>query len=350
MSDSWINKDEKTIRDAIITIAKQETGLTNFKSTGVLRGFLEVIIRIVQFIYRTAVNPIYKNASLDGAAGFFLSLWGLMLGAARKQESKTVGAFTGTAYGSGTVPAGAWAIAEGTDLRYKVTTDTAFAADTSFLIPVTAEFPGSVYNIGPGSPVRLTRVITGLDTLSAGEGWIETAGQDPEADAPYRQRIKDRWRSQLLGDVKEVYRYYATSVPGVAAAAIIRAPRGPGSTDVIIAAAGGVPSQALLDTVAQALYGHELLCFDVQVKAPAAVPVTIRIEYAGDAGEGRLRLIAETYVYSLGIGGRFAARELFERFVPLGLSTCEILSPVGDVQADAMSIITAAIVIAKETA
>ena len=83
MQDSWIDQDEKTIRDDIITIAKQETGLTNFKSTGVLRGFLEVIIMIVQFIYRTAINPIYRNASLDGATGFFLSLWGLMLGVGR---------------------------------------------------------------------------------------------------------------------------------------------------------------------------------------------------------------------------------------------------------------------------
>ena len=168
-------------------------------------------------------------------------------------------------------------------------------------------------------------------------------------DDPYRQRIKDRWWSQVLGDVKEVYRYYATSVPGVAAAAIIRAPRGPGSTDVIIAAVDGVPSQTLLDHVAQALYDRELLCFDVQVKAPTVAPITIRIEYSGDAEEGRLRLITETYVYSLGIGGRFAVRDLFERFTPLGLSTCEILSPVGDVQADTMSIITATIFIVKET-
>jgi hypothetical protein len=46
MKESWIDTDEKTVREDIMTIAKEETGLTNFKSTGVLRGFLEVIIKI----------------------------------------------------------------------------------------------------------------------------------------------------------------------------------------------------------------------------------------------------------------------------------------------------------------
>ena len=80
MNDTWIDKDEKTIGDDILKIAKEETGLTSFKSVGVLRGIIEVVTRVVVFIYRTAINPIYRNASLDGATGFFLSLWGLMLG------------------------------------------------------------------------------------------------------------------------------------------------------------------------------------------------------------------------------------------------------------------------------
>jgi hypothetical protein len=37
---TWINKNEKEIRDDIVAIAKEETKLTNFKSTGVLRSFV----------------------------------------------------------------------------------------------------------------------------------------------------------------------------------------------------------------------------------------------------------------------------------------------------------------------
>jgi hypothetical protein len=347
MKESWIDTDEKSIRDDIVSIAKEKTSLTNFKSTGILRGFLEVIIAVVAFIYRTAINPIYRNASLDGATGIFLSMWGLMLGVARKQEGKTIGSFTCTAYRSGSIPAGAWVAVEGTDLRYKVMVDTAFTADSTFFLPVIAEHAGSTYNISPETPLRITRSISGLDTINVGENWIETAGQEDEADDPYRQRIKDRWRSQSLGDTKEVYRYYATSVPGVAAAEIVRTPRGPGSTDVIIAAVNGVPSQTLLDGVTQALHDHELLGFDVQVKAPNIVPITLRIEYAGDVAVGDIRLIAEMYVYGLGIGGRFAVRDLYAQYDHLSLTTCEILSPLRDIQVDNSSIITATIIITK---
>jgi uncharacterized phage protein gp47/JayE len=350
MSDSWIDKEEKAVREDIMTIAKQETGLTNFKSTGVLRGFLEVIIKIVLFIYQTAINPIYRNASLDGATGIFLSMWGLMLGVVRKQEGKATGKFSGTAYGAGSIPAGSWVVVEGTDLRYKVIEDTAFGAGTSFLLSVIAEHAGSTYNIGSGTPVRITRSVSGLDTITVGEGWIETAGEESETDEPYRQRIKDRWRSQTLGDTKEVYRYYAASVPGVAAVQIVRTPRGPGSTDVIIAATTGVPSSALLTAVEEALYEHELMGFDVQVKPPNTIPIVLTISYSGEADTADVRLIAEQYIYGLSIGGRFAIRDLYARYTALNLSILEILSPIRDVQADDLSIITATITITKENA
>ena len=67
MQDTWIDKAENEIRDDIVEIAKQNTGLTNFKSTGVLRGFIEVIASVVFFIYKTAINPIYTNATVDKA-------------------------------------------------------------------------------------------------------------------------------------------------------------------------------------------------------------------------------------------------------------------------------------------
>jgi uncharacterized phage protein gp47/JayE len=184
MQESWIDKDETTIRNDIIAIAKQETGLTNFKSTGILRGFLEVMSRIVVFIYRSAINVLYKNASLDGAEGFFLSLWGLLLGVARKQEVKTEGEMTGKAYGNGKIPVGTVVAVEGTDLRFRVTKEIAFEADSTFGIPVIAEFSGDAYNISEGTKLKLTRVIEGFDSLSAGEEWISSVGQEVEEDNP----------------------------------------------------------------------------------------------------------------------------------------------------------------------
>jgi hypothetical protein len=347
VGDSWIGKTENEIRSEIVAIAKKETGLTNFKDTGVLRGFIEVIVRVVVYIYRTAINAIYDNATLDGAKGVFLSFWGLMLGVVRKQESKAEGVFTGTAYGAGSVSAGTWAVMDGTELRYRVKEKIAFAEGDPFAIPVIAEFPGQPYNIGGGSSVRLTRIVQGLDAITVGDDWITVPGQDQEADEPYRERIKTRWRSQTLGDTKDVYRFYAEEVDGVKAARIVRTPRGPGSTDVIIAAASGAPGQDLLEAVRQNLYGHELMSFDVQVKAPGIRDIEIIVEFSGDASEGTVRLIAEDYVRDLGIGGRFKVGTLYDRYRSLGQATLEIISPARDVQPAEDELIEAVITVLK---
>jgi uncharacterized phage protein gp47/JayE len=338
---TWINKSEKEIRDDIIAIAKEETKLTNFKATGVLRSFVEVIVKIVLFIYASAINMIYKNASLSGATGLFLSLWGLMLGVVRKQAAKVTGTFTGTAYGDGSIPAGTWAVVPGTELRYKVIEKIKFNDGDAFAIPVEAEFPGLAYNIGSGTAVRITRMIDGLESVTVGEDWIKSPGQETEEDDKYRERISSRWRSQILGDIKEVYKFYAEEVEGVRAAQISRAPRGPGSTDVVIASVIGLPNDDLIEAVKKNLHNHELMSFDVQVCAPETEDLVIEIEYAGNASEGAVSNIAEVYIYKLGIGGRFAERDLYKQLEPLGLDTVEIIAPGRDVQPAPRAVIVA---------
>ena len=347
MQESWIDQDEKTIRADIVQIAKEKTGLTNFKNTGVLRGFLETIVAVVAFIYRTAINPIYTNGTLDGATGIFLSFWGLALGVVRKQDNKTGGNFTGHAYGDGFVPGGAWIVVDGTEIRYKVLEKVNFQSGTTFAIPVQAEHKGVEYNIGAEMPVRITRVVPGLDSVTVEEGWIATLGENVEEDNVYRERIKSRWRSQTLGDTKETYRYYSEEVAGVRSARIIRTPRGPGSTDVIIASVAGLPGEELIEAVKQNLYAHELMAFDVQVKAPVVTDIEVSIEFSGEADEADVALVAESYVHDLGIGGRFAIRDLYALYAPLGLATVEIISPERDVQAAEASVIVASITATK---
>jgi hypothetical protein len=85
--------------------------------------------------------------------------------------------------GEGSIPEGAWIVVEGTELRYTVTKKTAFTADAVFYIPVAAEFAGSGYNIGEDMPVRITRVIPGLDAVAdeaeaalVVEGYVHSLG------------------------------------------------------------------------------------------------------------------------------------------------------------------------------
>jgi hypothetical protein len=132
-------------------------------------------------------------------------------------------------------------------------------------------------------------------------------------------------------------------VPGVRSARIIRTPRGPGSTDGIIASVTGLPTPELLANVETALYDHELMGFDMRVKATSAANITVVIEFSGEADEADVALIAEADVHDLGTGGRFALKDLYALYEPLGLTAIEIIFPVRDVQAGESSIIIATI-------
>jgi hypothetical protein len=89
------------------------------------------------------------------------------------------------------------------------------------------------------------------------------------------------------------------------------------------------------------------MAFDIQVKPPHILPVDIEIEYAGDAEETAIRLAAEQYIYGIGIGGRFALRDLYACYAPLGLKTIEILSPGRDVQAEDLYVVVGSITVTR---
>lgn len=347
MSDpSFLEKTEDEIRQEVFSIAAQEIGISNFKSTGVLRGILETIIASVKKLYDADINPIYLNATLDDASGDFLAIWGVLLGVTRKQAERATGFFAGHAYGSGTIPAGSWVAVTGTNLRFRVSDDTAFTAG-DFLLPVTAAMPGAEYNVSSGTSIYLTKVVSGVESLSVPDDWIESLGTDTEEDGPYRGRIKDRWQSQGLGDTRAAYKFYATSVDGVAEARIIRTPRGPGSTDVIVRAVNGVPGSELISAVDAALHDHELMGFDVQVKPPDTTNLSVQIEFSGAASEADVRMVAENYVYDLGIGIRFAIRDLYALYDDVDVDTIEILSPDRDVEPAESGIVAASVVATK---
>ncbi len=333
MSDRWIDKNEEEIREEIIQWAKEETGLTNMKSVGVLRAFLEVLVRTASAAYVSYINPVYKQANLDTATGFWLSLWGMLVGVTRKKAVKTAGSFAGQAFDDGKIKKGTWIITEGTALRFKVTSDTLFYAG-AFVIPVEAELEGSVYNLTPGTSLRATSVIHGLSSLSVPEEWTETLGTDEETDASLRSRIKDKWKSIGEGNPPSKYEYIAATVTGVVSAKVIRTPRGFGSMDVLITSVEGLPSSALLTSVRDALDAYGLVCRDLIVRAPEAIICDVEVEYGGDYSEAEVELALRQYIISLGIEGKLEIRKLYtEPWVDLVLDSLEIISPARDIEA-----------------
>lgn len=339
MSDSWIEKTEDEIRDEVFSWGKEETGLTNLKSVGVLRGFLEVLVLTAVKAYTGYINPIYKQANLDSAAGLWLSLWGLLVGVTRKKAVKTAGILTGVAYDDGKLQKGTWIVTDGTALRFKVTVDMSFYAG-ALSIPVEAELAGSAYNLVPGTSIRATRVVQGLDTVSVPSSWISTLGTDDELDDAYRARIKDKWKSIGEGNPPSKYEYVAASVDGVVSAKVIRTPRGYGSTDVLITSVEGLPSTELLQAVRAALDSYGLVCRDLLVRAPGAVTCDVNIEYEGDAAAEAVGLAARQYILSLGIAGKLEVRKFYtDPWAAFAFDSLEILAPTRDVVAGANELI-----------
>lgn len=342
---SFLQKSDDEIRKDVIVVASEETGIRNFKSTGVLRGLLETFSRIVSTLYRSYLTPIYQQTNLETAGGRWLSMWGLMLGVVRLAATKTLGLATVSAYADGALAAGTWITVSGTSLRFRVTEDVAFVAG-AFQVPVEAEFAGSQYNISD-DPGLLTRVIAGIESVHFGPDWITSAGTDEELDEAYRARISDRWMSQGQGNPPVSFEYYAMSVSGVKEIKLIRTPRGYGTVDVIVVSVAGIPSQALLDDVYQALYDHALICNDLQVKGPQQTAAAIDVVFSGEATENEVQEAVLQHVYSLGIGGKLEIREIYATLDALGLESVEVLAPARDISADEDSIIVAAVTATK---
>lgn len=303
MNDSWLNLTDEEREEKIFNIAKEKTGLTNFNKYGVFYKFLQVIVSIVNNIY-ALISALLKQTNLDQATGEFLNLWGLLIGCVRKVATKTERRFLCHSFSSGTIPAGTFINVIGTNLRFKTTKDTTFNANEQFYIDVIAELPGSMYNISNNYQIDFSKVIYGIDSLKIPEdnGYIIQLGTDEEDDETYRQRIKSYYKSLNENLVKAKYIKIALEVPGVLDVTIIRAPRGGGSVDVVIAISDGFSSTDVIYNVTQKLYDYEVICRDLIVRECTKKLIDLNIHYSANFSESYLRAKVETFFNKQKIG------------------------------------------------
>ncbi len=130
--------------------------------------------------------------------------------------------------------------------------------------------------------------------------WISTLGTVTSLTtltAPGSRTNEEHWRE----NPPSKYEYVAASVDGVVSSKVIRAPRGYGSTDVLITSVEGLPSMELLQSVRAALdsYGS---CAATSRARPGAVTCDVNIEYEGSATAEAVGLAARQYILSLASG------------------------------------------------
>ena len=334
MSDptTFLNKSKDDIRKEIMEIGKRETGISNLKSTGVLRGILETMSLMVTRIYTAFLAPMLTQVDRRKATGFWLDLHGNNLGVTRNQAKRTTGTFTGAAYKAGTLKAGAWIRVEGAKLRFRVTKDVPFLAGP-FKVPVEAERTGPEYNISGTSRLVLTKVTMGVESVAAGKDWISYSGTNTEADAAYRRRIDARWNTKGDGNPPSRYVLVARSAAGITHAKVLRTPRGWGSVDVIVAGSAGLPTPKQLADVRAALDGESMICRDLVVRAPEKVTTDIVIEFSGKYTAAQVENAVRNWVAGLGIGKNMEIRKLYrDPWDGWTLSKFEVLRPNRDIK------------------
>lgn len=332
---TFLEKSEDEIKKEIYEIFSEETGIKNFKSVGVLRGFIEGVCTAVTALYSKALNYIYGRADLDRATGFWLSLWGLLLGVNRNPAIRTVGLLTVKAYSSGTVEKGSYIRAEGTELRFKVTQTINFSTGT-FTAPIEAEFTGSIYNLPAGTAVSFRKVITGIEGTTLEEGWIGSQGDEEEKDAPYRIRIKAKWASQGDSNPPKKFELIAASVSGVKETKVIRTPRGQGTTDLYISSVSGEKPAELKTTVEAAINDAGLVCRDLLVKWPDDKKTNYHIQFSGgDYTVEEVETSLRNLILNIPMGGIFEERKTYSQLEELypDMTRLEIVLPVRDVSA-----------------
>lgn len=113
-------------------------------------------------------------------------------------------------------------------------------------IPLIAETPGEIGNIGIGELIEHERNLVGISTVTNTNGFI--GGVDAETDESLRERALFKARKPITSGNANHYKLWATEVEGVATAKVFPTWNGPNTVKVVlIAKDGGSPDQTIVD-------------------------------------------------------------------------------------------------------
>ena len=149
-------------------------------------------------------------------------------------------------------------------------------------VPARAVQPGPAGNVPSGVVRTLSLAPVGVAACTNPTPF--TGGREEEDDEALRARILATYQNAPNGTNSAYYAKEALAVPGVAAVKVLPKNRGLGTVDVIIAAADGMPEQALVDQVQADLESKREIAVDVSVQAPEAVPVQLILSVQAQDG------------------------------------------------------------------
>lgn len=268
------------------------------------------------------LDYIAKQSVPFTATDEYLEGWAALKGVTRKPATYASGvaAFPGT--NGKVVPAGT-IVSRGDGVQYSSTAD-ATVASGSAAVPIVALATGPAGNAASGTVLYLGAGISGVTSTGAASGVI-TGGAAIERDDALQARMLTAYRKPGEGGSIDDYGIWATQVPGVTRAWVVRNVMGPGSIGLLFmmddaqAAFGGFPQGtngcSTYEARGTAATGDQLTLanyiFSLQPATPlvicrAPLPNTIDLTLTGISGTSSAvkDAIATAVIYALRAGGR----------------------------------------------
>jgi uncharacterized phage protein gp47/JayE len=172
----------------------------------------------------------------------------------------------------------------------------------------------SVKSIDIGSKGNLTTetnliqngvAVMGIEKIAVTSPGL-TGGTDDETDEQLLARFLEAIQHPENGGSVRDYIRWAKEVPGVVNANCIELARGPGTLDVIILSANGLPTADLITAVQNYISIKRPVCADVRVTGPNTVPININLKYYSNSVSDLKQAITssiQTYINNVGVGG-----------------------------------------------
>ncbi|WP_353096283.1 baseplate J/gp47 family protein [Tissierella praeacuta] len=317
MSDFILKSHEEIVEEMLIDFAK-ELGVEYISSASDIAIKAKVYAAQIEGIYYNQAFILKQSNPMTATDGY-LDAWGRGMNIGdRKNATKAIGTVI---FGRKQPNKEDIVIPEGTmfstdpevygRLINGVTTKKVIlpAGETEIEVPGETIETGEESNVSPGGFTVINNPPIGIEYVKNMEGFKD--GSEREEDEEYRSRFK---KEKFYG-TEDAFANRAREVDGVTFAKTLERNRGPGTTDVLIAAASGIPSDDLVERALIHLLEKRPLGCDLGVIKPEAyvfnttVKVTLKEGFTIESKiEGitileKIKQAIRVYLKTVGIGG-----------------------------------------------
>lgn len=180
------------------------------------------------------------------------------------------------------IPSGTVCLNSGA-VRFATTAEAVITAGALYAqAPAVACEAGSAGNVSAGTVCYMSSPPAGVGSCVNPAAF--TGGSDAESDDELRARVLATYTSLTNGGNAAYYEAAVLGTEGVEAVRVLPRRRGAGTVDVVVSAPGGMPSQALLQSIEAELDAVREICVDVSVLAPEKVDVVVEAAVEAESG------------------------------------------------------------------